>query len=98
MSERNAPPSSGVSRWSVPRIAQVLMSRPWLNARATSPGFDAVRRTRTASSAVEPTCACTPQSLRTTSAVVPVPTGSSSCRRIRQARACPQDTRATIVA
>ena len=28
ISDRNAPPSSGVSRWSVPRIAQVLMSRP----------------------------------------------------------------------
>lgn len=57
INDRNAPPSSGVSRWSVPRMAQVLMSRPSARARPTSPGDNVWRRTRTASSADEATWA-----------------------------------------
>ena len=62
------PASSGVSRWSVPRIAHVLMRRPSRSARATSPAFEVLRLTRTQSSADDATCAWMPQRRRTTPA------------------------------
>ena len=76
---------SGATRWSAPRIAQVLISRPSASARSTSPGRDVRRRTRTPSSAADATCAWTPPSRRTTSATGSRPIGSSSCRSSRHA-------------
>ena len=90
--DRKVPPSSGVSRCRVPRIAHVLMRRPSESARPTSTGDEAARRTRMARSADEATCACTPHSRRTTSGTDWRVTGSSSCRCRRQARACGQLT------
>src|SRR5947209_16466717 len=66
------------------------MRRPSDSARLTSPGCDFSRRTRTASSADDATCAWTPQRRRTTPATGTLPTGSSSCRSIRHASACRQ--------
>jgi hypothetical protein len=75
----------------VPRIAQVLTSLRLASARATSPLRGERCRTATAQSAADATCACTPQSRRTTltaPVTVPVRDGggrSSNWRRIRHA-------------
>jgi len=67
-----------------------------LAAGLTSPRRDVSRRTRTASSADEATCAWTPQRRLTTSAAGRRPTGSSRWRRIRHASACCQVTATAI--
>ena len=67
-SDSRAAPSSGSSRWSEPRIAQVLISRPSARRPVDLPGRATHRRrTRMASSADDATWAWTPPRRRTTS-------------------------------
>ncbi len=66
------------------------------SAFASSPGRDVVRRLRTASSASDSSIESTAPSRRTTPAADSEPTGSSSCRSIRQASACAQVTETSV--
>ncbi len=65
----------------MPRIAQVLMRRPSVRARPTSPGREAWLRTRIASSADDATCACTPHNRRTTPSAATTAFGSDTIAR-----------------
>ena len=79
-----------------PAERERLDDLPSASAFASSPGRDVVRRVRTASSASDSSIDSTAPSRRTTSATDSDPTGSSSCRSIRQASACAHVTDASL--